>query len=208
MFKFVDKIPQIQDNTIKMVTVSNAIKSKEELLHFFTESLQFPYTTVTNYDAFRDVMEELEWLAEEEIIIYHESLPSLNSKLLSVYLDVLNLIDVEWKLYEMRAEIIKKYIRSRGEVVPSDSWLTQKPKIFNVYFRLEDRKYVEALLKRYSRDYRKCIHYDESGCESIDEEQPSTRGSFISNLGNIWIIQKKDVYLHAKNLIEICKKWL
>ena len=58
-----------------------------------------------------------------------------------------------------------------------------EPKIFNVYFRLEDRKYVEALLKRYSRDYRKCIHYDESGCESIDEEQPSTRGSFISNLG-------------------------
>ena len=162
-------MPQVHNSTAKMVTISDAIKSEEELFRFYTEHFQFPYTTVTNYNAFRDVMEELEWLVEEEIIIYHECLPLFGTKSLSIYLDVLNLIDVEWEQSAMRAEIIKKYIRSRGEVVPSDSWLNQKPKLFNVYFRLEDKEYVENLLKQYSRDYRKCIHYDERGGESIDK---------------------------------------
>ncbi|MBQ7433388.1 MAG: hypothetical protein IJ562_04260 [Prevotella sp.] len=67
---------------------------------------------MTNFDAFRDVMEELEWIPENEIRIYHETLPSLEKKDLACYIDYLNIIDVEWEKYEERADIVREYASS------------------------------------------------------------------------------------------------
>ena len=96
MFYYTDNFQTQTDNT-KSVIVNHSILDLSELFELFRVSLQIPYTTMTNFPAFRDVMEELNWLQEDEIRIYHDSLPSLDEESLACYLDYLNLIDVEWK---------------------------------------------------------------------------------------------------------------
>ena len=58
----------------------------------------------------------------------------------------------------------EKYIH-RDEVT---AWWERQPKIFNVYFRKEDESYVKEILQKYSKDYRKCIYFDEKGDEYIE----------------------------------------
>lgn len=169
MFYYVEKFEKNLTCNAQLVTINKSVDSKEALLRQFSDSLHFPDYFGYNFDALYDLLRDLSWLQQKEIIVWHDGLPLLEESVLAVYLDLLNQVDVEWEQSAMRAEIIKKYMRSRGEVVSSDSWLYQEPKTFNVYFRLEDKEYVETLLERYSRDYRKCIHYDERGVESIDK---------------------------------------
>ena len=164
MFYFVDKF-QVRATNAKLVTINNTIRGAKELFQFFCASLRFPYSTVTNFSAFRDVMMELDWLQEKEIIVYHDSLPLLDKQEMAYYIDFLNLIDVEWEKSSERAEIVKKYMKSQGDEIPLDSWINQPPKVFNVYFRLEDKCIIEEIINKYSKNYRECIQYDETGKE-------------------------------------------
>jgi hypothetical protein len=164
MFYYVEKF-QMHANNAKLVTINDTIGGVEDLLHLFSVALRFPYPTVTNFNAFRDVMEELDWLQEEEIVVYHNSLPLLDEHEMACYIDVLNLIDVEWEKSAERAAIVKRYYENKGETIPADSWINQPPKKFNVYFRAEDKCFIETMIKLHSNDYRNCIHYDERGME-------------------------------------------
>ena len=96
MFYYVEKF-QVQANDAKIVTINSSIGGIKDLLETFRIILRFPYSTVTNLNAFRDVMEELDWLQEKEVIVYHDGLPSLDEHEMACYIDVLNLIDVEWE---------------------------------------------------------------------------------------------------------------
>lgn len=166
MFYYVEKF-QVQANDAKIVTINSSIGGIKDLLETFRIILRFPYSTVTNLNAFRDVMEELDWLQEEEIVVYHNSLPLLDEHEMACYIDVLNLIDVEWEKYAERANLIRKHCENRGETIPPDSWINRPSKVFNVYFRLEDESFIEGMIKKYSKNYRECIHYDERGIEYI-----------------------------------------
>ena len=115
MFYFTDNYQEQTDN-IRSVMVNHSIHDLSELFERFRVSLQIPYTTMTNFPAFRDVMEELDWVQEDEIRIYHDSLPSLDEETLACYLDYLNLIDVEWEKYEERADIVREYMNKTGQV--------------------------------------------------------------------------------------------
>ena len=166
MFYYVEKF-QMHANNAKLVTINDTIGGGEDLLHLFSVALRFPYPTVTNFNAFRDVMGELDWLQEKEVIVYHDGLPSLDEHEMACYIDVLNLIDVEWEKYAERANLIRKHCENRGETIPPDSWINRPSKVFNVYFRLEDESFIEGMIKKYSKNYRECIHYDERGIEYI-----------------------------------------
>lgn len=119
---------------------------------------------MTNFAAFRDVMTELDWIHEGEI--YHETLPSLDEESFGYYIDVLNLIDVEWSKYEEQAEIVKDYIKQSGKIISKDAWIHKRPKIFNVYFKKKEECFIKKILKQYSKKYQLCIHYDKKGLES------------------------------------------
>ena len=162
MFYYVEKFQAPSDHT-KVVTINDTIVGKKELLHFYSVTLRFPYTTVTNFDAFRDVMGELDWLQEEEIVIFHDKLPLLDKQDMASYIDYLNLIDVEWEKSPERAEIVREYLENQGQGIPLDAWINQPPKTFNVYFHLKDKAFIEKIIKQYSKDYRKYIKYDERG---------------------------------------------
>lgn len=167
MFYFVNDCPCESENA-KIIVLNDSINSKEKLFEFYGESLKFPYNTVTNFNAFRDVMEELEWLKEREIKIYHESLPLIDENAMKAYLDYLNLIDVEWEKLPERINIIRQYYKRIGKTIPVDSWINRPPKIINIYFQIKLKAYVYRILHDYSWDFRRCISFDEKGQESID----------------------------------------
>ncbi len=176
MFCYSDN-PLIRSDNVRSVIINHSINSKLELFERFRVSLDIPYTTMTNFDAFRDVMEELEWVPEDEIRIYHNTLPDLDEKVLACYIDCLNIIDVEWEKYEERAGIIRKYMKNNGQAILEGAWINNKPKKFNVLFKKEDEDRVKFILKHYSKNYRECIHYDERGVEHIEDGKGS-RGFF------------------------------
>ena len=175
MFCYIDSIPKKKNNA-RYVIINHSINSKKELFEHFRVSLDIPYLTITNFDAFRDVMAELEWISEDEIIIYHDSLPALDEKDLVCYIDYLNIIDVEWEKYEERADVVRKYMNKSGQTISSDAWINNKPKIFNVLFKVEDEKRIKSILKNYSKNYRECIRYDERGVEYLAEDRNVKRG--------------------------------
>lgn len=171
MFYFVNEFPK-ETNHCKIVVVNDSINSIEKLFELYRESLEFPYTTVTNFNAFRDVMEELEWLQESEIRIYHDGMPLLDENDMKDYLDYLNLIDVEWEKFPERVSIIKQHCMKTGKELPVDSWLYHPTKIIKVYFLSKYKEPVNAILHDYSWDFRECISYDEYGREVIDFVKP------------------------------------
>ena len=63
-----------------------------------------------------------------------------------------------------------------GQTISSDAWINNKPKIFNVLFKVEDEKRIKSILKNYSKNYRECIRYDERGVEYLAEDRNVKRG--------------------------------
>ncbi|MBP3219909.1 MAG: hypothetical protein J6M37_05545 [Prevotella sp.] len=165
MFYYTNDFQNQADN-VKSVIINHSIQDLNELFELFQISLQIPYSTMTNFAAFRDVMTELDWIHEGEIRIYHEILPSLDEESLGCYIDVLNLVDVEWRKYEEQADIVKDFIKQSGKVISKDAWIHKRPKIFNVFFKNKDEYFIKKLLKQYSKNYQICIHYDKKGLES------------------------------------------
>lgn len=166
MFNYTNSF-QIEANHVKSVIIDQSIHGLSELFEQYRVSLQIPYSTMTNFAAFRDVMTELDWVTEEEIRIYHESLPSLDEQSLGCYIDVLNLIDVEWGRYEERADIVRNYMRQSGIPISPNAWINKSPKTFNVFFKKEDDFFVKKMLKFYSENYWNNIYYDEKGLEHL-----------------------------------------
>jgi len=164
---------QNQADNVKSVIINHSIQDLNELFELFQISLQIPYSTMTNFAAFRDVMTELDWIPEDEIRIYHDSLPSLNEEDLACYIDHLNIIDVEWEKYDERADIIREYMKNTGRSISRNAWINNSPKKINVFFKTKDEFIVKQILNKYSKNYRECIRFDERGIEYLrdaDEE--------------------------------------
>ena len=183
MFYYVDKFPDQADG-VRSVFVDHSIHGWNELLHVYKEQLSFPKWAGDNLHAFYDVMTQLYyWVPEEEIRICHNGVPALDDDMIG-YLDFLNLIDVVWEKFTEAADKCRRYAElcPKAFIFNNDKpWYDYKPKNFNVYFRKEDEPFIKDILTQYSRDYRKCIHIEESGgfyldrkddieCDSYDEE--------------------------------------
>ena len=172
MFYFVDQFPDMEDNA-KTIIVQKTIIGKQQLFKHYGDSLRFPDWFGGNFDAFYDMMSQLNIFSPERIVeIFHDSLPQLLFEDICNYIDVLNLVDVEWERFSERADIAKQYSRKHPERFISldgvSPWWDEKPIIFNVYFRKQDEAFVKDILLKYSKDYRKCIHFDEMGNMVID----------------------------------------
>lgn len=170
MLYFVEKFPNMTKD-VKTVVVNNSIKGKKQLFDFYGDELLFPYKTITNFDAFRDVMEELDWLEEREVSICHESLPLLNEPDMQDYLDYLNLIDAEWEMHTERTNITRQYAHKHPDkflILNELQSFNSQPKLFNIFFMKRDEYFVKNILSTYSWDFRRCISFDEKGLETID----------------------------------------
>lgn len=200
MLYFVDKFPNVECDA-KTVIVQKTIMGKQQLFKRYGDSLQFPDWFGNNFDAFYDIMAQLYYFIQESSVnIYHDGLPSLLPKDMHNYIDILNLVDVEWEKFTERANITKQYATEHPESFISidgvSPWWDEKPIIFNVYFRKQDEAYVKNVLSKYSWDYRKCMHFDETGMMKIEYNERYTSYERLTRTMNIREL-KKQVYRRA-----------
>lgn len=169
MFFFVDSFP-LQARNAKRVFVDKAICNTNELFELYKKELHFPDWFGNNFDAFYDIMSQLNyWVPEEYVGVFHDSLPSLDEQRMSIYLDILNEVDVEWEKFTERAEIRRQYTKKHQEnLICGHAWWDETPKIFNVFFHRSDEAFVKGMLSKYSWDYRQCMSFDERGSMMIN----------------------------------------
>lgn len=88
--KFLDNLEKYKEDNIFIAKISKGIKSKEELFDVYIDKLKLPWYFGRNWDAFDEVLTDLNWINEKTIVIYHQDLPiSLLKKDLRIYLEVL-----------------------------------------------------------------------------------------------------------------------
>jgi RNAse (barnase) inhibitor barstar len=71
------------------VSIQPSIGSRNELFDAYAANLRFPAYFGRNWDAFIDCLSDLSWIAEAEVTVAHEGLPSLQTKDLRTYLECL-----------------------------------------------------------------------------------------------------------------------
>lgn len=80
-----------------LVEIDSRFKSKHELLSHYATQLRFPDYFGFNWDAFDEVMRDLDWVAEHRIVIFHREMPlGGTQKDQRIYCDLLMSLAREW----------------------------------------------------------------------------------------------------------------
>ncbi len=79
---------QISENSF-VVDIQQQISNQNELYDMYKRTVTFPDYFGDNWDAFFDVLKDLSWVPQENIIIRHFFLPVLPENELRVYLEIL-----------------------------------------------------------------------------------------------------------------------
>ena len=95
MQKFIDKFQAKGDTCI--VIIPKNITTKLELLNSLGSQLRFPANFGTNWDAFDESIDDLEWMAEKNILIIHEEFPKILAKDFNIYFEILRDASNFWK---------------------------------------------------------------------------------------------------------------
>lgn len=98
-FKFIDS-PNYNYSATLFVANIRTIIGKSYLLKILSEELDFPDYFGHNWDALWDCITDLEWIDQKNIILVHNSLPSLNNHGLKIYLKILDDAIIYWNATE------------------------------------------------------------------------------------------------------------
>ena len=77
------------------VIIDSRIKNKEDLISFYSISINSPYSD-DNWDGLEDALMELSWLQNSYVRIVHYELPILPKQELNTYLSILRNVDSIW----------------------------------------------------------------------------------------------------------------
>lgn len=78
------------------ITISDKICGKQNLIFHIENILTAPYKD-DNWDGLRDCLQDLSWINDTSVEIWHDSLPTLNSQELLTYLDILYETEITWR---------------------------------------------------------------------------------------------------------------
>jgi len=81
-----------------VVVIDKEIFTIDELFRTFNDAFRFPYFGF-NWDALLDCLRDLDWINQDEIILYHEKIPNLDEKDLGIYLEILCYAVSDWRGY-------------------------------------------------------------------------------------------------------------
>ena len=87
----------------KLAVVPAGITEAADLLETLGKALEFPGWNGKNWNALRDALEDLEWLKEPSILIFHEEMPGLPKAELEIYLTILAGAVAYWQAEGSRA---------------------------------------------------------------------------------------------------------
>ena len=78
------------------ITIRTGVQSRSELFDELQSKLRFPYFG-RNWNALSDLLRDLSWIIEREVVIIHHELPQLDNDSLELYFDVLFEAISDWK---------------------------------------------------------------------------------------------------------------
>jgi RNAse (barnase) inhibitor barstar len=119
--KYYDKIENINIKNAFVVNIDSTINSKQDLLKNLSNSLNFPDYFGINWDALYDCLRDFSWIKEHTIKIIHLDLPNLSKDELEIYIATLYDSVTEWK--------------------------NGTEHILEVYFQIEYKDSIEAIIK-------------------------------------------------------------
>jgi len=119
-FYYIENEKELHSQNDFYLVKIDCINSKEELLYDYSIKLKFPSYFGFNWDAFKDCLSDLENIAQNTVIIYHQELPMLKESDLITYLEILNEAVIQWHKYEDH--------------------------VFEVYFNMQDYDKVHQLI--------------------------------------------------------------
>ena len=90
-------VANVDISRMTVVNVPEEIHGKDELLDFLASSLNFPSYFGRKWDAFDEMLNDLDWLEKDHVMICHKCFPKLPEKDISIYLDILNQSAIFWR---------------------------------------------------------------------------------------------------------------
>ena len=95
------------DPLVEYAQIPPCIRSQEELLRCFRNSLGFPAKCEENWDAFSDCIRDLSWQRDGIVVIEHKDVPLAgNIHAAQTYLDILWNAVAKWLDHEKRSLVI------------------------------------------------------------------------------------------------------
>lgn len=83
-------INEFKNSDTFLAEIPVGISSKEEILRIYDELLKFPDYFGFNWDALEDLLDDLRWIAEENVVVFHSDLPNLSNDDIQLYLSILD----------------------------------------------------------------------------------------------------------------------
>lgn len=87
--KFLDRIDELKNEDTFLFEAPSGISSKSELLLAYGNGLKIPDFGL-NWDALDESLNDLSWLDESRVIIYHSDIPKLEKQELEIFFNILN----------------------------------------------------------------------------------------------------------------------
>lgn len=113
-FVFVQNpVSEVADFT---AVVGGDVSSKDDLMMELELSLQFPGYWGRNWDALEDMLTDLHWLKQGDVLIAHRSVGLFPDSVLRAYLDVLCVATESWAGEEARSLRCSFSARDRDRV--------------------------------------------------------------------------------------------
>lgn len=84
----------------RLVEMREALETKEDLIGWYAGALPLPDYWSCNWDAFSDFLEDLSWISDRTIDVYHDSLPLTgNPGDLAIYINILHATVRHWRRF-------------------------------------------------------------------------------------------------------------
>ncbi len=145
MIHFVNNIEEIPEYPLsRTILIDDSLQSADEVIDKIEKALDAPYDN-DNWDGFWDVLRDLQWLKESQVVLIHKSLPRLPAWNLHIYLDILNDASSLW------ADKDRWLKKRRAFMCLADAELARPANSYNyidfqVYFLADDKAKFEYFL--------------------------------------------------------------
>lgn len=96
-FNFIDGPASYDTKNVFFVRLDPMLTTTDDLLKSLYYLLWLPGYFGFNWNALNDCLCDLEWIAEEKVVIVHDSVPNIPEKDLKIYLEVLMDAACSWK---------------------------------------------------------------------------------------------------------------
>jgi len=95
-FQYTSVTPSYDTQQVYFARLHKTINWEDMLLESLYYNLNFPPYYGFNWDAFDECINDLSWIDEKKVVLFHEQLPNIKLESLQIYLEILNRAVIHW----------------------------------------------------------------------------------------------------------------